>query len=191
MSYLKVSKYVWMALYVGCVLLANLTLNRFVDLGVLGSLSVGTLFFGAVFTLRDKLHVFGLPVVFTAIALALLVNYAVAINLDEPTPKRFLVASFLSILVSELADTTVYQRLMGKSWLARALSSNAISIPLDTVLFSLLAFYGQNSQFEFFRDGGMSGHDVLRIIWADLLFKTVVATGLAFVIHYFKNKKSV
>ena len=52
---------IWTALYVLAILLANLTLNHFITLpGGYGLLSIGTLFFGAVFTLRDRLHMFGL-----------------------------------------------------------------------------------------------------------------------------------
>lgn len=186
MNDFRFSKYVWMVLYVASILVANITLNHFIELGVLGSLSVGTLFFGAVFTLRDKLHEFGLTTVYVSIALALLVNYVAAIYYD--TPSRFLFASFFSVLVGELADTAVYQRFINKTWVTRALSSNAISIPLDTVLFAFLAFYGQNSSFEFLREGALSLYEIMRIIWADLLFKTFIATALVFVLHKIKKR---
>jgi uncharacterized PurR-regulated membrane protein YhhQ (DUF165 family) len=78
------------------------------------------------------------------------------------------VASFVAILVGELADTALYQRLIQRSWLTRALSSNAISIPLDSLLFTVLAFYGE-----------LSSADMAKIIWADLLFKTLIAGVLA------------
>lgn len=158
--------YFWTLLYVASVLFANLTLNKFIDLGAFGLLSVGTIFFAAVFTLRDKLHQFGLRVVFLAIGLAVAVNVAVTAALD--TPVRFVVASLIAILVGELADTALYQRFIQRSWLTRALSSNAISIPLDTLLFTLLAFYGE-----------LSSADMAKIIWADLLFKTLIAGALA------------
>jgi uncharacterized PurR-regulated membrane protein YhhQ (DUF165 family) len=158
--------YFWTLLYVASVLFANLTLNKFIDLGAFGLLSVGTIFFAAVFTLRDKLHQFGLRVVFFAIGLAVAVNVAVAAALD--TPIRFVAASLIAILVGELADTALYQRFIQWSWLTRALSSNAISIPLDTLLFTLLAFYGE-----------LSSADMAKIIWADLLFKTLIAGVLA------------
>lgn len=186
MNEFRFSKYLWMGLYVASIFLANVTLNHFIELGVLGSLSVGTLFFGAVFTLRDKLHEFGLPTVYISIVLALLINNMAAAYYD--TPPRFLFASFFSILVGELADTAVYQRFINKAWLTRALSSNAISIPLDTVLFAFLAFYGQNSDFEFLHEGALSFYEIMRIIWADLLFKAFVATVLVFVIYKIKKK---
>ncbi len=164
----------WTALYVCAILLANLTLNNFIPLPVFGLLSVGTLFFGAVFTLRDRLHVYGLPAVYRAIALALLVNLVAGWILmeTEPNRMRFIVASFAAILISELADTAVFQAFMNKSWLYRALSSNALSIPLDTFLFNIAAFYGI-----------MSWHDIGQIIVGDLVFKALIATVLAFALY--------
>jgi uncharacterized PurR-regulated membrane protein YhhQ (DUF165 family) len=155
------------ALYAASILLANLTLNRFIPLPLFGLLSVGTIFFAAVFTLRDRIHrAGGLNAVYAAIALALLVNTVAALLLD--TPWRFVGASFLAILVGELADTAVYQRLIGKSWWTRVLASNAVSVPLDSVLFTLLAFWGD-----------MSGRDLAQIIFADILAKYAIAALFA------------
>ena len=154
-------------LYALAILLANLTLNHFIPLPVFGMLSVGTLFFAAVFTLRDHIHrAGGLTAVYFAIALALTVNVVVAIWLD--TPMRFIGASFLAILVSELADTAVYQRLIHRSWWTRVLASNAVSVPLDSVIFTLLAFYG-----------AMSTREMAEIVFADVLAKFVIAAVFA------------
>ncbi|GHA73991.1 hypothetical protein GCM10009007_13950 [Formosimonas limnophila] len=169
--------YIWTFLYVASVLFANLYLDHFIELGILGKLSWGTLFFALVFTLRDKLHQFGLRAVFIAIGLAVLTNILAAVYLN--TPERFIAASFIAILVGELADTAMYQRLTRHSWLTRALSSNAISIPLDTLLFNLLAFYGD-----------MTNTDIGKIIWADILFKTVIAGGLAFALNNWRQKRT-
>ncbi|WP_194165366.1 VUT family protein [Deinococcus terrestris] len=156
------------ALYALSILLANLTLDQFLPLPVFGLLSVGTMFFAAVFTLRDRIHrAGGLRAVYIAIALALLVNTGAALLTD--TPWRFVGASFLAILVGELADTAVYQRLIGKSWWTRVLASNAVSVPLDSVLFTLLAFYGD-----------MSSRDLTQIIFADILAKYTIAALFAF-----------
>ncbi|WP_216325863.1 VUT family protein [Deinococcus aestuarii] len=154
-------------LYVGSILLANLTLNQFIPLPVFGLLSVGTIFFAAVFTLRDRIHrEGGLKAVYVAIAAALIVNTLAA--LLTGTPWRFIGASFLAILVGELADTAVYQRLIRKSWWTRVLTSNAVSVPLDSVIFTLLAFWGD-----------MSTRDILQIIFADILAKYAIAALFA------------
>lgn len=156
------------ALYAGSILLANLTLNQFIPLPVFGLLSVGTVFFAAVFTLRDRIHrTGGLRAVYIAIAAALIVNTLAA--LLTGTPWRFIGASFLAILVGELADTAVYQRLIERSWWTRVLTSNAVSVPLDSILFTLLAFYGD-----------MSPRDILQIIFADILAKYTIAALFAF-----------
>lgn len=155
------------ALYVLSILLANLTLNKFIPLPVFGLLSVGTIFFAAIFTLRDRLHQSGgVRAVYLAIALALVVNTGAALLLG--TPLRFVGASFLAILVGELADTAVYQRLIARSWWTRVLSSNAVSVPLDSVIFTLLAFWGE-----------MSGRDIVQIIFADILAKYLIAALFA------------
>lgn len=154
-------------LYAASILLANLTLNQFIPLPLFGLLSVGTIFFAAVFTLRDRIHrAGGLRAVYLAIALALLVNTLAAVLLG--TPWRFVGASFLAILVGELADTAVYQRLIARSWWTRVLASNAVSVPLDSVLFTLLAFWGD-----------MSTRDIAQIIFADILAKYAIAALFA------------
>ncbi|WP_295814981.1 VUT family protein [uncultured Deinococcus sp.] len=155
------------ALYALSILLANLTLNRFIPLPVYGLLSVGTIFFAAVFTLRDRIHrAGGLNAVYIAIAVALAVNTVAA--LLTGTPWRFIGASFLAILVGELADTAVYQRLIQRSWWTRVLASNAVSVPLDSVLFNLLAFAGD-----------MPGGQIAQIIYADIVAKFVIAALFA------------
>ncbi|MDO4905479.1 MAG: VUT family protein [Lautropia sp.] len=156
----------WILAYVGSVLLANVFLDHFIPLPFFGLLSIGTLFFAAVFTLRDHLHRYGLPTVMVGIGLALVVN--VAYGLYFGIESRFLMASFISILVSELADTAAFQHLMHWRWRHRVLASNAVSVPLDSTLFSLLAF-----------GGSMSLFDIGQIIYADIISKYLIAALLA------------
>ncbi|PTA67778.1 hypothetical protein C8263_11505 [Deinococcus arcticus] len=155
------------ALYALSILLANFTLNTFIPLPVFGLLSVGTIFFAAVFTLRDRIHrAGGLNAVYLAIGTALLVNTAFALVTD--TSWRFIGASFLAILVSELADTAVYQRLIRRRWWTRVLASNALSVPLDSILFTLLAFWGDKSS-----------NEITQIIFADIVAKFLIAALFA------------
>ncbi len=127
--------------YVAATLLANFTLDSFIPLGDFFLVNVGTLFFGLTFTQRDRLHRYGRRAVYGMILLAATANVLLAASLG--TPLRFVVVSFVTILLAEAADTEVYQRLLGRRWLVRVASSNAVSAPLDTVLFTLLAFWGQ------------------------------------------------
>lgn len=126
--------------FVGATVLANFTLDSFLPLGDFFLVNVGTLFFGITFTQRDRLHRFGRAVVYRAIAAAAVANVVAAWSVG--TPWRYVAVSFLVILVAEAADTEVYQRLIHRRWFARVAGSNAVSAPLDTVLFTVLAFAG-------------------------------------------------
>jgi queuosine precursor transporter len=126
--------------YVGCTVLANFTLDSFIPLGDFLLINVGTLFFGITFTQRDRLHRFGRRVVYRVILMAAAANVAVALAID--TPLRYVAVSFLAIVVSEAADTEVYHRLLHRRWIFRVAGSNAVSAPLDTILFTTLAFAG-------------------------------------------------
>ena len=162
--------------YVSVVAVSNLLVDKFIDLGPFGLLSAGTITFGITFTIRDLAHQasaragLGRRPVFLMIGIAALVNVVVAMATN--TPARFLVASFLAILISEGIDTEIYHRLRTRSWLVRVLSSNAVSVPLDSSIFTIVAFFG------------VEGYDVitmLQIVQADLIFKFLVGTILAFI----------
>jgi len=158
----------WLAAYVLAVLFANVLLDSFIKLPGFGLFSIGSIFFAAVFTLRDRLHSYGLPTVFLGIALALLVNTLYG-QWVAHIPPRFLLASFSAILLGELADTAVFERLRQHPWHVRVLSSNAVSVPLDSTAFTLLAFVGM-----------MSAYDMMQIIFADIIGKYVIAATLAY-----------
>jgi uncharacterized integral membrane protein (TIGR00697 family) len=54
---------------------------------------------------------------------------------------RIVIASILAEVVSEMIDTEIYQ-LVNQSHLLRVLLSNAVSIPIDSLLFGFVAFAG-------------------------------------------------
>jgi len=126
--------------YVGCTILANFTFDSFLPLGDFFLVNVGTFFFGVTFTQRDRLHRFGRGVVYRVILFAAGANVLAALAVG--TPLRYVAVSFLAIVVSEAADTEVYHRLLHRRWIARVAGSNAVSAPLDTILFTTLAFAG-------------------------------------------------
>lgn len=158
--------------YVGAVLLANLTATLFLPFevapgtGVL--VSVGTLIFGVTFTQRDRLHARGRPFVYSVIGLAAVLNFVMLVSVrflwGEPLTRalkeldwlwlaggvamltengwRVFVASFLAIVVAESADTEIFQYYRDRSWLGRVMRSNAVSIPVDSLLFNVIAFAG-------------------------------------------------
>lgn len=155
------TRYAIAALYCAVVLVANLTAGRFIPMPVFGLLSVGTLFFGATFTLRDYAHQHGRPFVYKMIAAAAVTSVVGAAITG--TPLRIIAASFFTILLAESADTEVYQRLLGRPWMQRVMGSNAVSIPVDSVVFSVLAFAG-----------AMPFIDVIGVIWGDIVAKFVI-----------------
>lgn len=128
------------SVYTASTLLANYTLDAFLPLGPWFLVNVGTLFFGVTFTQRDRVHRFGRRVVYGMILAAAIANVAAALQVG--TPLRYVAVGFLAILASETADTEIYGRLMSRRWLVRVASSNAVSAPLDTLLFTVLAFAG-------------------------------------------------
>lgn len=131
-----------MLVFTACTLLANYTLDSFVPVGDFFLVNVGTLFFGITFTQRDRVHRFGRRAVYAMIFGAAVANVLLAASLG--TPLRYVAVSFLSIVLAETADTEIYQRLLRRRWLTRVAASNAVSAPLDTVIFTVLAFWGED-----------------------------------------------
>lgn len=127
-------------LYILATLSANVLATTFVTLPGGAMVAVGTLMFGATFTLRDRVHQRGRRTVYLMIAVAAIANVIMAALIGVPW--RIIAASFLAIVLAESADTEVYQRLRSRSWWVRVAGSNAVSVPLDTVLFTCLAFAG-------------------------------------------------
>ncbi len=151
-------------LYILAILAANLTADTILTVGVV-QFALGTLFFGVIFTLRDLIHrQYDKTVVYATILAAIGVNVvAAAAALTSP---RIIVASAIALFLSELTDTEVYHALRHRIWVIRALSSNALSAPLDTMLFTLLAFYGV-----------WSNDLIASVIVGDSLVKYVIAAG--------------
>jgi hypothetical protein len=153
-------------LYILSTLAANYTADIFIDVVPGISFAIGTLFFGATFTLRDYMHRHGRKTVYLAIVLALACNAVMSVWLGVDW--RIIGASFLSIAIAESTDTEIYQALIQKSWLVRVTGSNLVSIPLDTVLFTVLAF------------GGVLPWPLIwSIIVGDTIVKFIIATLIA------------
>lgn len=157
------------AIYALAVLAANLTATLFVPFPVFGQVAVGTFLFGITFSQRDRLHQSGgRRLVYWVILGTAVLNFLVMLSflhlwggpavgaarwvgwewlaqglamLREST-FRVLLASFSAIVLAEAADTEVYHQLRRRSWVVRVLRSNLLSIPLDSLLFNLVAFAG-------------------------------------------------
>jgi len=127
-------------IYCIAVWVANYTATWFIPFPVFGMVSVGTIFFGVTFTQRDRVHKYGRRVVYAMIGVAALGMVIESAVLGVPV--RIVVASLVAILLAETADTEVYERLLDRSWIKRVMASNAVSIPLDSVIFNVIAFLG-------------------------------------------------
>lgn len=130
-----------MTVYVVATILANYTFDSFLPLGDFFLVNVGTFFFGITFTQRDRVHRFGRRNVYLMIFAAAVANVLMSLHLG--TPLRYVFVGFLAIVLSETADTEIYRRLLDRPWFTRVASSNAVSAPLDTLIFTVLAFAGE------------------------------------------------
>ncbi|MBE7380277.1 MAG: VUT family protein [Leptolyngbya sp. SIO1E4] len=152
-------------IYVLATLGANYTAAWFIPFPIFGQVAVGTFIFGITFTQRDKLHSAGRQWVYLTIALAAFANVIMSAVLAVPL--RIILASFLAIVLAETADTEIYQKLLRYPWLMRVAGSNAVSIPLDTVLFTLVAFAGV-----------LSTQEILSLLFGEIITK--YAIGIIF-----------
>ncbi|NJL45048.1 MAG: VUT family protein [Leptolyngbyaceae cyanobacterium SM2_3_12] len=154
------------AIYILATLGANYTATWFIPLPIFGQVAFGTFIFGFTFTQRDRLHSAGRPWVYGTIALAALANVLMSVVLGVPF--RIILASFLAIMLAETADTEIYQKLIHYPWLVRVAGSNAVSVPLDTLLFTLVAFAGV-----------LSTVDLVALLFGDTLLKYAIGAVVA------------
>lgn len=153
-------------LYILATVCSNYLYDWFLPLPIFGLVSLGTLTFAATFTLRDYMHSRGKAYVYRAILLAALGNTLAAWALSIEW--RIILASFLAILVAESADTEIFQTYIQRSWWLRVLASNAVSVPLDSTIFTCIAFAGL-----------MTWHAIAAIIFGDIIVKYAMAGLLA------------
>ncbi len=152
------------------------------------SVDAGTFIYPFTFTLRDLVHkVLGRGVARTVIVAAGVINLVMAgmfalaawLPPDPTWPLqrefaavltpvwRIVVASIVAEVFSELTDTEIYHLWVARitrrfQWM-RVLISNAVSIPLDSLIFCWGAFGGQ-----------LPGATVWSIFWANVLLKGFV-----------------
>lgn len=148
----------------------------------------GTLVYPITFTIRDLIHkVAGKQVARTLIFTAAAINLAMAVLFwvvaqwsGDPSAGeqlafeellapvwRIVLASIVAEIVSEIIDTEAYERWVDRfgskfQW-GRVLSSNAIAIPIDSILFVTIAFVGD-----------LPGSLIWEIFWLNVVFKGAV-----------------
>jgi hypothetical protein len=150
--------------YVAAQMLADITSLRIISIAGL-SMDAGTLVYPITFTLRDLVHkALGITHARALIVAAAVINLFMAglfwlVGILPPDPLvgpqaefgqvlspvwNITVASIVAEVVSEMTDTEVYrfwvQRVTRRYQWARVLVSNGVSIPLDSLIFSWLAF---------------------------------------------------
>jgi len=159
------------------------------------AVDMGTFIYPITFTLRDVVHkVLGkrnaqLLIIAAAVVNLFMVVYltwAASVPSDPESfggPEfsmifaplwRIVVASIVAEVVSELLDTEVYHWFVTRitrqrQWL-RVLVSNAVSVPVDNVLFALIAF----APFTFLGTDGLPWN----IVWQIFIFNLVVKFGV-------------
>lgn len=152
--------------YIAAQMMADIASLRIVLFAGL-AMDAGTLVYPFTFTLRDMMHkVAGIRTARAIIIAAGVINVIMAglfwiVSKMTPDPTtgpqlefvqvlspvwRIVFASICAEIIAEMIDTEVYKLWVDKithryQW-ARVLSSNAISVPIDSLAFSWLAFGG-------------------------------------------------
>ncbi len=179
------------AAYVAAQMLSDIASLKLVD--VFGrALDGGTYIYPITFTLRDLVHkVAGKQVARALIIAAAAINLAMAgffwfidglpavagagVTTDQfgavlAPVWRIVFASIIAEVIAETIDTEVYSRWVASfgerlQW-GRVLVSNAVALPIDTVIFALIAFAGQ-----------VPASLVWEIIYLNIAFKGVVTVA--------------
>lgn len=146
-------------------MLSNISSLRIVE--VLGiSMDAGTLLYPLTFTLRDLIHKksdkkTALHIVYIGVVMNLLMFLVFFIVSKLPADMvvgeqkefgqvlvgswRIVLASIVAMFISEVVDSEIYQwyaEKFKKYHFMRVLTSNFISVPLDSAIVTLIAFYG-------------------------------------------------
>lgn len=184
---IAVSSIVIIALYAAAQMLSDIGSLK---IGFIAGLSIdgGTFIYPITFTLRDMIHKkLGKKAARTIIVICALINLAMALffALLTKLPSdpswglqnefaailgpvwRIVLASIAAEVISELLDTEMYHlwvtRITTKFQWARVLFSNAVSVPVDSLIFGLIAFWGL-----------MPADTVWSIIAANIIVKGIV-----------------
>jgi queuosine precursor transporter len=169
-------KYLIAAGYVAAIILSNYFASKLIfDVNGIFTLTIGTVMFGIVFFLRDVLHKYGKTTVYVCIFLAIILAalYNTWTNIDS----KIIIASGIALLIGEITDTELFDSIKTNNWASKAMRSNIVSVPLDSVIFNSIAFFGTDMQDKLF---GLTVGDVV--------FKMLIAAFFTFV-YYFSFKR--
>ena len=152
-------------IYVVIGMLSNISSLRIIK--VLGiSMDAGTLLYPLTFTLRDLIHKksdkkTAIHIVYIGVVMNLLMFIVFFIVSKLPADMlvgdqkefgqvlvaswRIIIASIVAMFIAEIADSQIYEWYADKFkkyQFMRVLTSNFISVPLDSIIVTLIAFYG-------------------------------------------------
>ncbi len=120
---------------------ANYYAATFVEVGSL-TFAVGTLTFALAYTLADYIRRYhGRSATIVAVAAGALGTLAYTVAFDGGLG-RIVLASLVSLVVASSVDIRLQTALLGGPIWRLVLISNGVSLLVDTVVFTLLAFYG-------------------------------------------------
>ena len=196
-------------LYITSQLIADVAATKLVEVfGVV--MPGGTFVFALTFTLRDIIHKrLGREWARAAIVLAAAFNVFLATYLyfvaQLPAPVFYqfdqwdgifalvpaiTIASIVAELLSQSTDTEIYhlvktRRVKWPQW-TRVLISNAVSLPIDSIVFTLLAFVLLPPLFG--ADAMPFGDAVARIVGGQIIFKAIVTVVSLPLIYTVKDK---
>ncbi len=188
-------------LYVTISMLSNITSLRIISIFKF-SMDAGTLFYPITFTLRDMIHkkdgkksaVF--TIWFAAILNLFMFFCFYFVSILPPdmavgeqrefgkvlNPSiRIIIGSIIAMIIAETIDTKVYElikRKLNKKYWIRVLISNGISIPIDTSIMSVIAFYGE-----------MDNSVLVSIIITNIIIKIIITLISLFWIYFIKEDK--
>jgi len=196
------------AAYAGAQVIAQVTSLK---IGVVGGRAVdmGTFVYPITFTLRDVVHkVVGRSATRVLILTCAGVNLFLAAYLGwtasvESDPSwglgaeyeavlgpiwRIVLASLAAMVVSELIDTEVYHlfvtRVTDRHQWARVLTSNAVSIPIDNLIFAVGAF----APVAILGTDGLPWATVWSIFWVNLWVKGLVSVASVPLIYVTRDR---
>ncbi|NNC76262.1 MAG: queuosine precursor transporter [Acidimicrobiia bacterium] len=174
--------------YVAAQILADISSLKITEVAGF-SMDAGTLVYPFTFTIRDLIHkTAGKQVARTIIIAAAAINLFMAglfwvvdalpqdLTAGAPTELfgdvlapvwRIVFASIIAEVIAEFTDTEIYSRWVDRfgsrhQW-GRVLASNAVAIPIDSVIFAVIAFAGV-----------LSGDAVVEIIVTNIVVKAIV-----------------
>ena len=141
---------------------ANYYASTFVEVGAL-TFAIGTLTFALSYTLADYIRRYhGRVATVIAVAAGATGTLAYTLVFDGGLG-RIVLASLCSLVVASSVDIRIQTALLGGPIWRLVLFSNAVSLAVDTIVFTLLAFYG------------VDGVGILSLIGGDYLVKMIMS----------------